>query len=86
VQIVVTSINHPSVQLSAGLAAASAHGWQLVVVGDLKTPRNWSLDGVVFLGVNEQARLGFEIHDLLPTGPTPARTSATSTPYRYAEL
>lgn len=65
--IVVTSINHPSTAVRR-LAAASANGWQLVVVGDHKTPKNWSLDGVVFLGVAEQARLGFEIHDLLPYG------------------
>ena len=28
--------------------------------------QDWQMDGVVFLGIPEQKRLGYRIHDLLP--------------------
>ena len=28
--------------------------------------QDWHMDGVVFLGIPEQKRLGYRIHDLLP--------------------
>lgn len=33
-------------------------GWTLVVVGDTKTPKNWSLEGAHYLSVEDQKRLG----------------------------
>ncbi|EYC02158.1 hypothetical protein Y032_0101g3339 [Ancylostoma ceylanicum] len=33
-------------------------GWTLVVVGDTKTPKNWSLEGVHYLSVEHQQRCG----------------------------
>ena len=36
--IVVTTIQHPTVQMSK---LASLKGWKMVVVGDVSTPANW---------------------------------------------
>ena len=38
----------------------------LVVVGDTKSPKDWSLPGVHFLDVERQKRLGLRLHDALP--------------------
>jgi hypothetical protein len=40
--------------------------WNVVVVGDTKTPSDWALEGAVYLGLEEQAALGYQIHKLLP--------------------
>ncbi|WP_109313748.1 hypothetical protein [Ruegeria sp. AU67] len=38
----------------------------LVVVGDRKTPDNWSCDGAEYLSVERQLSLGFRLSDALP--------------------
>ncbi|PAV60807.1 hypothetical protein WR25_14799 isoform A [Diploscapter pachys] len=66
--IVLTTINEPTadVKVVSFLMAvtwnestlfqylASLSGWNLVVVADLKTPKNWNLEGVHFLSVEMQ--------------------------------
>lgn len=61
--IVATTINPPTIAISA---LADLPGWQVVVIGDTKTPKNWSWPGVIFLGVDDQRKLGYRIHDLIP--------------------
>lgn len=51
--VVVTTINGPSAAVSA---FAKWIGWNVIVVGDRKTPREWSCDNVTFLGIEEQCR------------------------------
>lgn len=63
--IVITSIQSPTDALRA---MARIPGWTLIVVGDRKTPYDWSCDGVVFLPFAEQASLGFETASALPVG------------------
>jgi len=54
--IVITSINAPGETISG---FCKWGGWQVVVIGDAKTPKNWHHDGVTYLGIEQQ-------HDLFP--------------------
>ncbi|KAK6018516.1 hypothetical protein OSTOST_15893, partial [Ostertagia ostertagi] len=49
--IVVTTINSPTKDI---MRLARTPGWSLVVVGDVKTPSNWSLEGVHFLSIHDK--------------------------------
>lgn len=61
--IVATSIFPPTEALRA---FARLPEWHLVVVGDMKTPPDWALDGVTYLSPEAQEALGFETTRLLP--------------------
>lgn len=61
--IVVTSIFYPTKALQQ---LAEMPGWELVVVADKKTPKDWQLDNCHFLSVEKQRQLGYEIIDILP--------------------
>ncbi|XP_059144923.1 uncharacterized protein LOC131932067 [Physella acuta] len=63
--IVVTSIASPTEQVKY---LAKMKDWRLVVVGDLKSPSVWSLQGCDYLSVETQKQLGFAITDHLPYG------------------
>ncbi|XP_052174121.1 probable glycosyltransferase STELLO1 [Diospyros lotus] len=41
-------------------------GWQVLAIGDSKTPKDWSLKGTIFLSLEQQSQLGFKILDYLP--------------------
>lgn len=62
--LVVTTINHPTNALKA--LAARFPDWQLVVVGDNKTPTDWSLGNSRFMSMDDQSRLPFALAGLLP--------------------
>lgn len=49
--IIITSINPPSDAISG---FSKWDGWQVVVIGDRKTPTNWNYEGVTYLGIDEQ--------------------------------
>ncbi|XP_078374528.1 uncharacterized protein LOC144658081 [Oculina patagonica] len=61
--IVITTINSPTADVKK---LAGIEGWKVVVVGDTKTPADWSYPNCVFLSVEKQKSLGYHIHDLLP--------------------
>lgn len=61
--IVITSISHPT---EAVRAFAKKEGWQLIVVGDKKTPQDWKYEQVIYLSPEDQEKLGFLITDFLP--------------------
>lgn len=61
--IVITSIFSPS---EAVKKFAKITGKQLVVVGDKKTPTGWSHPGVIYIGVDEQSHLPYELAKILP--------------------
>lgn len=61
--IVITSIFPPTEPVKQ---FAALKDWQLVVVGDKKTPLDWHLDNVVYLGPNDQEKLGFSTLKHLP--------------------
>ena len=63
--IVVTSVHKPNADIEI---LANQIGFQLVVTGDKKTPKDWSFPGVIFLSVETQKALGFKTYDSLPFG------------------
>jgi hypothetical protein len=54
--VVMTSINYPTPEVKI---LAAQPGWKVVVVGDRKTPADWSWENCVFLSVNDQKKLGY---------------------------
>lgn len=61
--IIITSIYEPTeaVQLFSQL-----DDWQLVVVGDTKTPHDWYCPGVIYLSPDDQRNMGSTLIDDLP--------------------
>ena len=61
--IIITSINHPTEAIKA---FAKLDNFELIVVGDLKSPENWKLDNVKFLNVNDQKNTPYKLAKMLP--------------------
>ncbi len=61
--IIITSIFEPT-EAVKNFAAVS--GWQLIVVGDRKTPSNWQMENVIYLGPEQQEKLGYNVLKHLP--------------------
>eukprot|EP00761_Pharyngomonas_kirbyi_P006886 gb/GECH01006895.1/.p1 GENE.gb/GECH01006895.1/~~gb/GECH01006895.1/.p1 ORF type:complete len:771 (+),score=111.69 gb/GECH01006895.1/:1-2313(+) len=61
--IVTTSVNYPTQAIKK---LAQLKGWKVVVVGDKATPQDWSLPNVIFLSLEDQVNLGYQIAKLLP--------------------
>jgi len=47
--------------------------WQVILVADLKTPKDWHCENVILLTVEEQKSLPFETVNLFPITTTPER-------------
>eukprot|EP00741_Cyanophora_paradoxa_P000228 tig00000402_g221.t1 len=63
---IITTINPPTDDVRK---VAAVPGWQIVVVADKKTPKNWSLPeypNVHFLSVEDQEKLPYATRKLLP--------------------
>ncbi|XP_015897845.2 probable glycosyltransferase STELLO1 [Ziziphus jujuba] len=61
--IVVSVSDYPSDSLQK---LVKIRGWQVLAIGNSKTPSDWKLKGVIFLSLEEQANLGFRVLDHLP--------------------
>uniref|UniRef100_A0A5B6Z543 Glycosyltransferase STELLO1 n=1 Tax=Davidia involucrata TaxID=16924 RepID=A0A5B6Z543_DAVIN len=61
--IVVSVSNYPTDSLRN---LAKIKGWQVLAIGNSKTPRDWRLKGTIFLSLEQQAQLGFRVVDFLP--------------------
>ncbi|KAL6987140.1 Sugar transporter [Sarracenia purpurea var. burkii] len=61
--IVVSVSNYPTDSVR-GLAKIK--GWQVLAIGNSKTPRDWNLKGTIFLSLEQQSQLGFRVVDYLP--------------------
>jgi len=61
--IVITSIFEPTESI---LKFSKKSDYQLVVVGDKKTPLNWHMDNVHYLSIAEQANIGNYLKNVLP--------------------
>jgi hypothetical protein len=61
--IVITSINQPT---KATIDFSKIDNYQLIIVGDKKTPNDWQLEGVTFLSTDQQDELGFNLSTYLP--------------------
>lgn len=61
--IVVSVSNYPTDSLRK---LVKLKGWQVLAIGNSKTPSDWSLKGAIFLSLEQQAQLGFRVLDYLP--------------------
>lgn len=61
--IIITSINPPSEAITG---FSKWDGWQVVVVGDRKSPVNWNYEGVSYLGIDEQYEEFGELAKAIP--------------------
>ena len=62
--LVVTTINYPTDALLE--LAKKQSDWNLYIVGDLKTPVDWSLQGATYISVDEQKASEFQLARSLP--------------------
>lgn len=61
--LVITSIFEPT---EAVKKFARIKDWQLIVVGDKKSPAKWEYPGVIYLGPEDQQKLGYKVLGHLP--------------------
>ncbi|XP_058205109.1 probable glycosyltransferase STELLO2 [Rhododendron vialii] len=61
--VVVSVSDYPSDSLKN---LVKIKGWQVLAIGNSKTPSDWSLKGTIFLSLEQQAQLGFRVVDFLP--------------------
>ncbi|XP_075474387.1 putative glycosyltransferase STELLO2 [Primulina tabacum] len=61
--IVVSVSEYPSESLKK---MAKIKGWQVLAIGNSRTPEDWKLKGVIYLSLDMQAQLGFRVVDYLP--------------------
>jgi hypothetical protein len=60
---VITSIFQPS---EAVKQLASLEDWQVIVVGDKKTPADWHSKNVIYLSPSDQMKMGMSLGNALP--------------------
>ncbi|HEY4196724.1 MAG TPA: STELLO glycosyltransferase family protein [Mucilaginibacter sp.] len=61
--IIITSIFEPT---EAVKKFAQLQGYQLIVVGDRKTPKAWQCERVIYLAVDDQQTNHYELNKILP--------------------
>ncbi|KAG9130047.1 hypothetical protein Leryth_012812 [Lithospermum erythrorhizon] len=61
--IVVSVSDYPSKELTK---LSKIKAWQLLAVGNSRTPKDWSLKGTIFLSLELQVELGYRVVDYLP--------------------
>jgi hypothetical protein len=61
--IVVAALGQPTSEI---LELGRIPGWQLLAVGGSETPSDWKVAGAVFLSLEQQAVLGYQINSYLP--------------------
>ncbi|KAI4325643.1 hypothetical protein MLD38_031024 [Melastoma candidum] len=61
--IVVSVSEYPSEELRS---LVRLRGWQVLAVGNSRTPADWSLKGAIFLSLEQQASLNFRVTGFLP--------------------
>ncbi|GFP92227.1 hypothetical protein PHJA_001366800 [Phtheirospermum japonicum] len=61
--IVVSVSDYPSDPLRK---LTKIKGWQVLAIGNSRTPKDWNLKGAIYLSLDVQAQLGFRVVDHLP--------------------
>ncbi|KAL8500846.1 hypothetical protein ACS0TY_020435 [Phlomoides rotata] len=61
--IIVSVSGYPSESLQS---LVKTKGWQVLAIGNSKTPNDWCLKGAIFLSLDQQSNLGFRVVDYLP--------------------
>src|SRR5260370_8594384 len=74
--VVVTSIAEPNAPLQALARGAGQRGYIFIVIGDEASPRDFSLDGCDFYGLQKQRELGLKLPGLCPTRHSPRKNVA----------
>ncbi|XP_046542284.1 probable glycosyltransferase STELLO1 [Haliotis rubra] len=75
--IVLTTIAHPTPDVQF---LVNIPGWNVVVVGDTKTPASWRLPNCVYLSLEDQQKMPFETVGFLPRNSYARKTAG----YLYA--
>lgn len=65
--IVITSINPPNRAMQMFAEGASQHGMDFLVIGDTKSPGDFSLESCRFFSVDQQLETGFKFAEACPT-------------------
>ncbi len=64
--IVVTSISAPNGVLRDLASGSLERGYRFYVVGDVPSPKDFSIEGCDFYGLDRQATTGFRVAELCP--------------------
>ena len=64
--LVLTTISGPNKAMKAFADGCKKNNTQFIVIGDTKTPSDFSLDGCMFVSIAEQRSLSYKIAKLLP--------------------
>lgn len=64
--LVVTSIHPPNAAMRELAAGCRENGWNFIVAGDSKSPRDFQLEGCDFISLETQRRCGFSLGLLAP--------------------
>lgn len=67
VSVVVTSIAHPTQAMREIAAQCVARGFSFIVMGDVPSPKDFTLEGCDFYGIERQKELPFKLSSCLPT-------------------
>jgi len=68
ISLVVTTINRPNSVLHSLAHGAVKAGWDFVIIGDKKSPADFSLPGAHYLDLQAQGKLNLEYTRACPTG------------------
>jgi STELLO glycosyltransferases len=66
--LILTSINRPNAPMRALARGCSTHDWEMIVVGDSKSPDDFRLDECRFLSLEAQRGSGFALGEQAPVG------------------
>jgi len=64
--LVITSISAPNAAMKSFAEGCKKSGIEFIVVGDSKSPKDFTLDGCRFISIEEQRMLPFKLAKLLP--------------------
>jgi hypothetical protein len=64
--LVITTINRPTVALQKYKDILLEQGWNIIIVGDKKTPTDFKLPGAEYLSIERQNELFGELSSLIP--------------------
>ena len=64
--LIITSISAPNAAMKTFAKEAKSNGIDFIVIGDVKSPADFSLDGCKFFSIADQENTGFEIAKTLP--------------------
>jgi hypothetical protein len=64
--LIITSISHPNAVMKSIAVEAGKNNVDFIVIGDTKSPSDFSLDGCRFYSIAEQSQLSFSIASILP--------------------